>query len=92
MALFRDKTEDGLKSAGNVMHAIASTIHYFLDVNVLWGRSSRPRKAHNMKVEGIHDPGMATAEEAAAHVVSVRQQQGARALVGWAGQATVKSS
>ena len=28
--------------------------------------------------------GMATAEEAAAQVVSVRQQQGARALVGWA--------
>ena len=28
--------------------------------------------------------GMATAEKAAAQVLSVRQQQGARALVGWA--------
>ena len=36
-----------------------------------------------MKVEGIHDPGMATAEEAAAHVVFVRQQQGVCAPLGW---------
>ena len=42
------------------MHAIASiyqvyTTRYLQDVNVLWGRSPRPRKPHSMKVKVNHD-------------------------------------